>query len=116
MKSLWIGVDFRAKRTKWLLELFAAVTKKHYVDEITRDTLLLLIAHLADGLFDGRRRRGRSDSRKRHLPVGSAVECDGLEDLPFARTIDNASHRVPRLCGKAGDKLQGQASTVGALL
>ncbi len=37
-----------AKRTKWLLELFASVTKKHYVDEITRDTLFLFMAYLKD--------------------------------------------------------------------
>jgi hypothetical protein len=47
-----------AKRTKWLLELFASVAKKHYVDEITRDTLFLFIAYFADGLFDGMMRRG----------------------------------------------------------
>ncbi len=37
-----------AKRTKWLLELFASVTKKHYVDEITRDTLFSFMAYLKD--------------------------------------------------------------------
>ena len=104
-----------AKRTKWLLELFASVTKKHYVDEITRDTLLLFIAYLADGLFDGMMRKGRSDFRQCRDLVGSAAECDGLEDPPFARTIGNASHLSSRLLGRAGDKLPDQASNVAAL-
>ena len=47
--------------------------------------------------------------------VGSAIECDGLEDPPFARTIGNASHLAPELPGRAGDKLQAQASSVAAL-
>ncbi len=46
--------------------------------------------------------------------VGSAAECDGLEDPRCARTIGNASHLAPGLRGRAGDKLQGQASSVAA--
>ena len=103
-----------AKRTRWLLELFASATKKHYLDEITRNTLFLFIAYLADVLFDGMMRRGQSDSRQRPRPVGSAAECDGLEDPPFVRTIDSASRRVSGLRGRAGDKPRAQASTVGA--
>jgi hypothetical protein len=56
--SALAGGEKAAKRTKWLLELFASVAKKHYVDEITRDTLFLFIAYFADGLFDGMMRRG----------------------------------------------------------
>jgi hypothetical protein len=63
-----------------------------------------------DGPFDGMLRRERSDSRQCHRPVGSATECDGLEDHPFPRKIDKAIHLAPRLPGRAGDKLQGQAS------
>ena len=54
-------------------------------------------------------RRGRLDSPLRHCPVGFAAECDGLEDLPCARTIDNANRLAPELHGRAGDKPQGQA-------
>ena len=57
-------------------------------------------------------RRGRSDSRQRHRPVGFAAECDGLEDPRCTRTIGNASRLAPGLRGRAGDKLQGQASSV----
>ena len=66
--------------------------------------------------FDGTMRRGRSDSRQRHHPVGFAAEYDGLGGSPFARTIGNASHLAPGLHGKVGDRLQGQASSVIALL
>jgi hypothetical protein len=66
-------------------------------------------ARIADGLYDDTRCRGRSDSRQRHRLVGSAIECDGPEDPPCARTIGNASHLAPGLPGRAGDKLQGQA-------
>ena len=37
-----------AGRAKWLLELFVSVTKKHFIDEITRDTLFLFMAYLKD--------------------------------------------------------------------
>jgi hypothetical protein len=40
------------------------------------------------------------------------AECDGLEDLPFARTIDIANRLAPKLPGKARDKLQDQAPSV----
>jgi hypothetical protein len=59
-------------------------------------------------------RKEQSDSRSRHLPVGSAIECDGLEDFPFVRKIGNANRLFPELPGRAGDKLQGQASIVAA--
>jgi len=70
---------------------------------------------IADVLFDGTMRRGRSDSRLRHRPVGSATEYDGLEDSPYARTVGNASRLAPELRGIAGDKLPDQASTVASL-
>jgi hypothetical protein len=69
-------------------------------------------ARIADVLFDGTMRRGRSDSRQRHHPVGFAAGYDGLGGSPFARTIGNASHLAPGLYGKVGDRLQGQASSV----
>jgi hypothetical protein len=56
-------------------------------------------------------RRNLSDSRQRHRPVGSAAECGGLEDLPYVRRIDNASHLSPGLLGTTGDKLQDQVSS-----
>jgi hypothetical protein len=65
---------------------------------------------VADGLLGGMMRRGRSDSRQCHRPVGFVAECDGLEDFPFARTIGNASHLAPGPHGRAGDKLLDQAS------
>jgi hypothetical protein len=68
---------------------------------------------IVDGPFDGTMRRGRSDSRPCHCPVGSATECDGLEGPPFARTIGSAIHLAPGLHGRAGDTLPDQASTVG---
>ena len=67
---------------------------------------------IADGLFDGTVRREQSDSRQRPRPVGCAAECDGLEDPPFARMIGSASHLALRLQHRAGDKLQGQGSSV----
>jgi hypothetical protein len=36
-----------------------------------------------DEPFDGMLRRDRSDPLQCHRPVGSANECDGLEDPPF---------------------------------
>jgi hypothetical protein len=76
---------------------------------ISRGTV---VARLADGLLDGTTRRGQLGSRQHHRLVGSAAERDGLEDLPFARTIGNASHLAPGLRGRAGDKLRDQASSV----
>jgi hypothetical protein len=67
---------------------------------------------IADGLFDGTTHKGLSDSQPCHRPVGSVAECDELEDFPLARTIGIASRLVPKLHGKARDKLQDQASTV----
>ena len=69
---------------------------------------------IADVLFDGTVRKGRSDSQQHHLPVGFAAECDGLEDSLFARTIGNASHLAPGLPNRAGDKRQDQASSGAA--
>jgi hypothetical protein len=72
------------------------------------------VREFVDGLFDGTTRRELSDFRLcRHL-AGPEAECDELEDPPSARTIDNAIHLAPGLPGRVGDKLQGQASTVGA--
>jgi hypothetical protein len=45
-------------------------------------------------------------------PVIAAAECDGLEDLPFAGRIGNASRPAPRLYGKADGRLQRLASSV----
>ena len=73
------------------------------------------VARIADALLDGTTRTGRSDSRQCHRPVGSAAECDGLEDLPSARTTGNASHLSPGLHGRAGDMFQDQASSVAVL-
>ena len=69
---------------------------------------------IANELLDGMRRRGRSDFRQRHHPVGSAAECDGFEDFPYTHTIGNASRLAPGLHGRAGDKLQGQAASGAA--
>jgi hypothetical protein len=54
-------------------------------------------ARIGDEFFDGTTRRGRSGSRPCHRQVGSVAEYDGLADLPFARTIGNASHLAPEL-------------------
>ena len=70
---------------------------------------------IANGLLDGTMRIGLSDSWPRHRPIGSAIECDGLEDFPYARTIDNASRLAPELPGRACDKLQVQVAS-GAVL
>ena len=66
--------------------------------------------------FDGTTRRERSDSRQCHRPVGSAAECGGPEDLPFARTIGIASRLDPGPRGIAGDTLPDQASIVAVWL
>jgi hypothetical protein len=86
-----------------------------YFDENIRETLFLFMAYLADGHFDGTMRRGRSDSRPRHRPVGSAAECDGLEDPPSARTIGTAIHLAPGLRGRVGDTRPDQAASAAAL-
>ena len=67
---------------------------------------------IAGGFFDDTVRGGRSDSQRRHRPVGSATERDGLEGLAYARTIGNASRLAPAPRGRGGDKIQGQASIV----
>jgi len=64
---------------------------------------------ITDGPFDCKKRRGLSDSRQRHRPVGSEAECDGLEDFPCARRIDNASCLAVELPDRAGDMLLDQA-------
>ena len=66
---------------------------------------------IADARFDGKVRRGRSDSRQRHRRGGCAAECGGLGDFPSARTIGIASHLSPKLHGKAGGTLQDQAAS-----
>src|ERR1700693_1729844 len=48
-------------------------------------------------------------------PSGSAAECDGLEDLPSARTVGTAAHLARGLRGRVSDRLRGQAATVAAL-
>jgi hypothetical protein len=68
----------------------------------------------ANGLFGGRRYKGLSNWIRCHRPVGFVAECDGLEDPPCARTIDNAIHHAPGLPCRAGDTLQDQASIVAA--
>jgi hypothetical protein len=73
------------------------------------------LPNVADGSFDGTVRKGQSDSRQRHRPVGYADECDGLEDPPCARTIGSASHLAPGLPRRVGDRLQNQASGVAVL-
>ena len=65
---------------------------------------------IADGPFDGNWHKERLDSLPCHPLSGSATECRGLEDLPFARTIGNASHHGAGLRDRGGDKPQGQAS------
>ena len=42
------------------------------------------------------------------------AECDGLEDLPCARTIGNANRLSLGLHGRVDDKLQDQASSGAA--
>ena len=69
-----------------------------------------------DELFDGNSHKEQLDSLPCHRRGGSAAECDGLEDLPCARTIGIASHLAPELHGRADDKSQGQAATVAAWL
>ena len=69
-------------------------------------------AAISDVLYDGTMRRVQSDSRQCHRPFGFATECDALEGLPYARTTGNASCLARGLPGKAGDKLQDQASSV----
>ena len=84
-------------------------------EEVSKIQTIAYELRIADVLLDGTTRRGRPDSRRRHRPVGSAAECDGLEDPPCAHTIGNASHLAPGLPGRAGDRLPDQAS-IGAAL
>ena len=67
-------------------------------------------------LFDDSQYKELSNWIRYHCPADFAAECDGLEDLPSARTLGNATHLAPGFRGRAGDKLQGQASNVAALL
>jgi hypothetical protein len=71
---------------------------------------------VTDELFDGmmQRERGRSVSHRCPRLACFVVICDGLEDLPCAHMIGTASHLAPGLRGRAGDKLQAQASSVVA--
>ena len=84
-------------------------------EEVSKIQTIAYELRIADVLLDGTTRRGRPDSRRRHRPVGSAAECGGPEDPPFARTIFIASNLAPGFPGRAGDKLQYQASSVAAL-
>jgi hypothetical protein len=56
----------------------------------------------AGGLFDG----------MQHLQVGFEAECDGPDGYPCGHSIDNSSHHVPGLLGRAADKSQSPASAV----
>jgi hypothetical protein len=69
-----------------------------------------------DGPFDGMLRRERSDSQQRLRRVGSAAECDGLEDFPSAHMIGISNRRALGLSGTAHDKLQSQVSSGPAWL
>jgi len=62
----------------------------------------------------GNRNKAQSSFFPRHRPIGSATECDGLEDFPFARKIGNASRLAPIPRGKAPDRIQDQASNGAA--
>jgi hypothetical protein len=64
--------------------------------------------------FRGISHKELSDSQQQR-PVGSATECDGPEDSPGARMIDNTSRHAPPLHGIGCDKLQVQASSLAAL-
>jgi hypothetical protein len=80
-------------------------------EDATKIQMIADVFRLADGFLDGTTSRGRSDSRQRHRPLGSAIECDGLEDFPYTHTIGNAIRLAPELRGRAGDTLQGQAAS-----
>lgn len=71
-----------AKRTKWLLELFASVTKKHYVDEITRDTLFLFMAYLKDNGKSPKTLRDRIGSIETFLQRQGLPKLMKKGDLP----------------------------------
>jgi len=65
----------------------------------------------ADELLDDSSRKEPRDFLP-SLPLGgSATECDGLVDLPCARTVGTSSRHAPALSGKARDKLRVRAST-----
>ncbi len=60
--------------------------------------------------------RAESDQILGSVITQSAPRLNGgLEDLPLARTIGNASRLAPGLHGRVGDRLQDQASSVVAL-
>ena len=63
-----------------------------------------------DALFGDSQYKELSNWIRSHRPVGSATECDGLEDLPFARMIGNAIRLALELPGRVGDTLPDQAS------
>lgn len=67
---------------------------------------------LIDERFDGNSHKEPRDSLPCHPLSGSAIECDGLEDLPSAHTIGSASSLAPELRGRVGDKLRDEASSV----
>jgi integrase/recombinase XerD len=66
------------KRAKWLLELFATVTKKQFVDEITRDTMIHFMAYLKDNGKSPKTQRDRISSIETFL--GRKLMTKG--DLP----------------------------------
>ena len=72
---------------------------------------LLRIPLSARALFGDSHYKELSNWIRYHRPAGCAAECDGLEDLPCARTIGNASRLSPELPGRVGDKLQDQAAS-----
>jgi hypothetical protein len=76
------------------------------------DNLLQNSDALGDVAFDDTRNKELSDSLPRNRPGSSVSECDGLEDLPRARRIGNASRRARELYGRADDKLEARASDV----
>ena len=72
---------------------------------------LLRIPFSAGVLFGDSQYKELSNWIRYHRPAVRAAECDGLEGLPCARTIGNASHLAPGLYGRVGYKLQGQVSS-----
>jgi integrase len=101
--------DKSAKRAKWLLELFASVTKKHFIDEVTRDTLFLFMAYLKDQGRSPKTLRDRLQSietfrksfdlppllKKGDLPkvVKKIVDCYTEEEVEKMLAVANEDER-----------------------
>ena len=66
----------------------------------------------ADALFGDTHYKELLNWTRCHRLVGRAAGHDAPGDSSFVRTIGNASHLAPGLPGRAGDKLQCQASIV----